>query len=110
MITLIIECKVEDTPDEDYSIEVQRECPKCEYCNRDMKYDCYISDLHEEIWHCPKCKEIEQVYPGDYGSDFIAMNEQEYRDYRANERQKELLIERYGTEHPRSISDYWITL
>lgn len=109
MTTIIIECKLDDYATvEEYEIEVSRECPRCDYCRQDMKYDCYISDLHEEIWHCPKCKEIEQCYPGDYGSDFIAMNEQEYRDYQANERQKRYLERRYGMENPRYIADYWI--
>lgn len=107
-MNIIIECKIPDYDDtEEYEIEVQNECPHCEWCKRDMEYDCYIGAAHTEIWHCPKCGEIEECYPNDYGSTFIKMNEQEYQDYKANERQEARLRWRYGTPKPRSIRDYW---
>lgn len=105
---IIIICKLPDYAQvETYEIEINREAPYCDWCKRDMEYDCYVAAAHTEIWHCPHCGDIEECYPGDYGSDFITMNEQEYQDYKGNERQEIKLRRRYGTAHPASIRDYW---
>lgn len=102
---LIIECKAPDYAYiEEYEVEIDYDAPRC--CGGDMEY-CGQTKKNKEIWQCPICEDTQSFYPGMYGSDFVTMTPQEYEDYSAAEQQKARLIERYGTDKPKSIRDYW---
>lgn len=110
--TLVIYAAVPKYP-EGYSIFEHLDQPECIDCEEPMSLvKEWVEDredgLELEEWICPECSRRGIFMPSVYGEKEIVISEEDYFERAHQDSVKSLLIRRYGTATPASISDWWL--